>query len=155
MKIRTLEPRYSRKVRNDKDLLLKGRQKKYCWFWKCQMPMPYFLIFKILSSFWCRVDLQCRISSKCTEKLIHLYIYVYSLFEILFSCRLSQNIRQSSMCYAVGLCYLSILCVAGHMCSLRTPDLSLPSAFPLQWQCLILLSVSRFLFYKLICIFFH
>ena len=115
MKIRTLEPRYSRKVRNDKDLLLKGRQKKYCWFWKCQMPMPYFLIFKILSSFWCRVDLQCRISSKCTEKLIHLYIYVYSLFEILFSCRLSQNIRQSSMCYAVGLCYLSILCSGAHV----------------------------------------
>ena len=42
-------------------------------------------------------------------KLIQLYTCIYTLFQILFHYRLSQNVEYSSLCYTVRLCCLSIL----------------------------------------------
>ena len=45
------------------------------------------------------------------SKVIQLYIYVYILFQILFHYRLLQDFEYSSLCYTVGPCCLSILCI--------------------------------------------
>ena len=42
-----------------------------------------------------------------SDSVIHMFI----LFQILFPYRLSQKIRQSSLCYTVGPCWLSISCI--------------------------------------------
>ena len=44
-----------------------------------------------------------------------MYVFVHTLFQILFHCRLLQAIKYSSLCYAVGPC-LSILYVAICAC---------------------------------------
>ena len=36
---------------------------------------------------------------------------IYTLFQILFDYRLLQDIEYSSLCYTVGVCCLSILCL--------------------------------------------
>ena len=43
-----------------------------------------------------------------SDSVIHIYIYIYTFFFIFFSIGLSQDIRYSSLCYAVGPCRLSI-----------------------------------------------
>ena len=41
------------------------------------------------------------------DSVIHIHIFI--LFQILFPYRLSQNIKQSPLCYTIGPCWLSIL----------------------------------------------
>ena len=42
-----------------------------------------------------------------SDSVMHIYISI--LFQILFPFRLLQSIEQSSLCYTVGPCWLSIL----------------------------------------------
>ena len=42
-----------------------------------------------------------------SNSVIHIHVYI--LFQILFPFRLLQNIEQSSLCYTVGPCWLSII----------------------------------------------
>ena len=58
------------------------------------------------------------------------HIHVSILFQILFPFSLLQNIEQSSLCYTVGLCWLSILDIAVCTCQSQTPNLSLPPTLP-------------------------
>ena len=44
---------------------------------------------------------------RLSDSVIHIHVSIS--FQILFPFRLSQNIEQSSLCYAVGPCWLSIL----------------------------------------------
>ena len=53
-------------------------------------------------------------------------IHVSTLFQVLSPFRLSQNIEQSSLCYTVGPCWLSILNTAVCTCQSQTPNLSAP-----------------------------
>ena len=48
------------------------------------------------------------------------------LFQILFPFRLLQNVEQSSLCYTVGPCWLSMLNITVCTCQSQTPSLSLP-----------------------------
>ena len=54
-----------------------------------------------------------------SDSVIH--IHVSLLFQILFPIRLLQNIEQSSLCYTVGPCWLSILNIAVCTCQSQTP----------------------------------
>ena len=74
-------------------LFLKASEKKILE----SMGSFFFLIFN-----WSIVDLQCF---RCTAKW---FIYIYILFQILFHCRLLQDIEYSSLCYTVGPFWLSI-----------------------------------------------
>ena len=47
-------------------------------------------------------------------------------FQILFPLRLLQKTEQSSLCYPVGPCWLSILNIAVSIYQLQAPNLSLP-----------------------------
>ena len=60
-----------------------------------------------------------------------IYIHVSILFQILFPFRLLQNIEQSSLCYTVGLSWLSILyiVVCVHV-NPRLPTYPSPSPSP-------------------------
>ena len=64
-----------------------------------------------------------------SDSIIHTHISI--LFQILFSSGLLQNVEQTSLCYTVGPCWLSIFNVVMCLCQSQTPDLSLPSLFPL------------------------
>ena len=44
------------------------------------------------------------------NKVIQLYVYIY-YFSDYFSYNLLQGIQYSSLCYIVGSCCLSVLCV--------------------------------------------
>ena len=46
--------------------------------------------------------------------------YIYILFQILFPFKLLQSIEQSSLCYTVGPCWLSILNTAVCTCQSQT-----------------------------------
>ena len=74
------------------------------------------------------------------------YIHVSILFQILFPFRSLQSIGQSSLCYTVGPCWLSILNIAVCTCQSQTPSLSLPQPFPLVTISSLSKSVSLFLF---------
>ena len=51
------------------------------------------------------------------SKEIQLYVYMLSvLFQVIFPFRLSHNIEQSSLCYTVGPCWLSVLNIAVCVC---------------------------------------
>ena len=54
-----------------------------------------------------------------SDSVIH--IHVSGFFLILFPFRLLQNIEQSSLCYIVGPCWLSILNIAACTCQSQTP----------------------------------
>ena len=47
-----------------------------------------------------------------SNSVTYIYIYIYILYQILLPRRLLQNIVQSSLCYTVGPCWLSILNIA-------------------------------------------
>ena len=49
-----------------------------------------------------------------SDSVIHMHVSV--LFQILFPFRLLQNTEQSSLCYTVGPCLLSILNIAVCTC---------------------------------------
>ena len=51
--------------------------------------------------------------------LIHIYIYI--LFQILFPLKLLQSTEQSSLCYTVGPCWLSILNIPESTGQSQTP----------------------------------
>ena len=53
-----------------------------------------------------------------SDSVIH--IHVSFLFQVLFPFRLLQNIEQSSLCYTVGPCWLSILNIAVCTCQWDT-----------------------------------
>ena len=53
--------------------------------------------------------------SKVIQLYIHTHIYIY-IFHIIFHYGLSQDIEYSSLCYAVGLCCLSILYIVVYVC---------------------------------------
>ena len=54
------------------------------------------------------------------------HIHVSILFQVLLPFRLLQNMEESSLCYTVGLCWLSILNIAVCICQSQPPNLSLP-----------------------------
>ena len=88
-------------------------------------------VFKIFILYWIIVDLQ-HISFKCTTKWFsYTYIHVSILFQILSPFKLLQNIEYSFLCYTVGPCWLSVLYIVVCTCKSQTPNLSLPSLFPL------------------------
>ena len=61
---------------------------------------------------------------------IHIYIYIYIIFQTLSPCKLLQNTEYSSLCYTIGPCCLSILCIVVSVCYSQIPNLSLPPPFP-------------------------
>ena len=58
-----------------------------------------------------------------SDSTIHIHISI--LFQILFPFRLLHSIEQSSLCYAVDPCWLSILNTAVCACQSQIPNLSL------------------------------
>ena len=82
-----------------------------------------------------------------SDSVIHIHVSI--LFQIIFLFRLLQNTEQSSLCYTVGPCRLSILKIA--VCTLSVPNSqSIP---PTHTSPLVTLnsfskSVSLFLFCK-------
>ena len=50
------------------------------------------------------------------DSVIHVYIYIYILFNILFHYDLLQDIEYSSLCYTVGPCCLPILYIVACIC---------------------------------------
>ena len=52
---------------------------------------------------------------------IYVYVYIYILFQILFPLKLLQSTEQSSLCYTVGPCWLSILNIPESTCQSQTP----------------------------------
>ena len=66
-----------------------------------------------------------------SDSVIHIYVYMSILFQVLFPYRLLQNIEYSSLGYTVGPCWLSIKYIVMCVCYSQTPNLpSLPTAFP-------------------------
>ena len=49
-------------------------------------------------------------------QLYFIYIYMYSFFQIIFSYRLLKNTEDSSLCYTVDPCWLSILYIVIYIC---------------------------------------
>ena len=54
-----------------------------------------------------------------SDSVIHIHVSI--LFQILSPFRLLYNIEQSSLCYTVGPCWLSILNIAVRTCQSQTP----------------------------------
>ena len=87
------------------------------------------------------------------DSIIHIHVSI--LFEILFPFRLLQNIEQSSLCYTVGSCWLSILKRVVCIYSSQTHNVSLATTFPLWQPFVFCLWVCCFCFVnKFICIIF-
>ena len=59
-----------------------------------------------------------------------IYIQLPILFQILFPLRLLHNIEQSSLCYAVGPCWLYILNIVVCIWLSQIPTLPLPPTLP-------------------------
>ena len=55
-----------------------------------------------------------------SDSVIHTRVSI--LFQVLFPFRLLHSIEQSSLCYTVGLCWLSILNIAVCTCQSQTPN---------------------------------
>ena len=106
------------------------------YFWKKK---------KKTSLYWGTDDLQCCDSFRWTEKgFSHTYTCIRSPPNSPLQSRLPHNIEQSSLCYTVSPCWLSILNTAMCMCPSQTPKLSLFCFFPLPTPHLkFLLKVSR------------
>ena len=64
---------------------------------------------------------QCVIVSCGQKRNSAIHIHVSILFQTLLPSRLPYNIEQSSLCYTVGLCWLSILNIV-HTCSVQMPS---------------------------------
>ena len=54
--------------------------------------------------------------SAVQQSAIYIYIRIYMQFHILFSYGLSQDTEYSSLCYTVGPCCSSILCIIAYIC---------------------------------------
>ena len=87
-------------------VLLSGCEGSGCFVVFGPYTIFYFIfIFKN----WSIVDLPCCVSFSCRAKwfsYIYTYICIYILFQIIFPCRLLQNIEYSSLCYTVSSCSL-------------------------------------------------
>ena len=88
-----------------------------------------------------------------SQAMIQLYIYICSFsyafplfFPYFVPCSLLQNIKCSSLCYTVGSCWLSILCIVVSICQSQAPNLSLLLVPHLVTTCLFSVSVGLFLF---------
>ena len=79
-----------------------------------------------------------------SDSVIHIHVSI--LFQILLPSRLLHNIEQSSLCYTVGPCWLSILNIAVWTCQFPTPNLSSPPPSPL-------VSISLFSESVTVCVF--
>ena len=112
-----------------------------------QACFPWVIVQRVAKS-WTRL-MQLSTHSECSwftilcsfqvyNKMTHIHISIH--FQILFPCRLLQNIEYSSLCATVGPCWLSILYIVGVVCYSQTPNLSLfPQPFPF--------SSHKFVFY--------
>ena len=62
---------------------------------------------------------------------IYVYIHTYTniILNVLFHYGLSQDIKYSSLCYTIGPCCFSILCVIFFLCQSQTQFISLPPPF--------------------------
>ena len=87
------------------------------------------------------------------QATIQLYIYICSFsyafplfFPYFIPRRLLQNIKCSSLCYTVGSCWLSILCIVVCICQSQAPNLSLLLIPHLVTTCLFSVSVGLFCF---------
>ena len=67
------------------------------------LPVPVSLL-NVFIFYWTGVDLQFVF-----QVYSGVFSYTYNLFQILFPFTFLQNIEHSSLCYTVGLCWLSIL----------------------------------------------
>ena len=63
-----------------------------------------------------------------SDSIIHVHVSI--LFQILFPFRLLHNIEQSSLCYTVGPCWLSILNIAAYYHNFYATFRLLQSCFP-------------------------
>ena len=78
------------------------------------IPLHVLLKKKKIFFCWSTVDLQCCVSFRCTTKCDSVIrIHIFILFQILFSCWLSQNIEQSSLC---SRSLLVICCIQQYVC---------------------------------------
>ena len=59
-----------------------------------------------------------------SNSVVHIHVAV--IFQILFPYRLLQSTEQSSLCYTVGSCWLSIVNIDVYTCQSRTLRLLLP-----------------------------
>ena len=88
----------------------------------------------VLFSTLLKVGLQCRVDLKCCVSFKRLSCTCAHtntrLFHVLFSYRLSQNVKQSTLRYTVGPCGLSAFCIAACVCESQAPALSLSLSFP-------------------------
>ena len=101
---------------------------------------------KIFILYWSTVDLQCCDSFKCIPKWFsYTYTYIY-LFQNIFPFRLLQNIKQSSLCYTVGPCWLSILNIVVCMSIPNSQFIPPPQLSPLVTINFFSKSVRLFLF---------
>ena len=77
--------------------------------------MKLYILFSFnFISYWSTADLNVVLISgvQQSDSVIHISI----LFQILFPFRLLQSIKQSSLCYTAGPCWLSILNIAMCTC---------------------------------------
>ena len=88
----------------------------------------YLLIFKFL--FYVGVELINNVvlvsGVQQGDSVIHIHVSIH--FQILFPLRLLQDIEQSSLCYTIGPCWLSILNIA--VCTRQSQTLNLSSSPP-------------------------
>ena len=89
-----------------------------------------------------------------SDSVIHIHVPAF-LKKIRILFRLLHNIEQCSLCYTLGPYWLSILDIAVCACQFHTPNLSLPTPFPLVTVNSFSKSMSLFLFInKFLCIMF-
>ena len=60
---------------------------------------------------WHIVDLLCCVSFRCTWSDSVIHMHIFTLSQILFPCRLIQNIEYCFLCYTEGPYWLSVLCI--------------------------------------------
>ena len=75
-----------------------------------------FSFFKLLILYWTIIDYQAVLVSGVQQSDSVIHIPVSILFQIPFQLRLLHNIEQSSLCYTVDPCWLSILTTAMGTC---------------------------------------
>ena len=66
-----------------------------------------------------------------SDSIIHIHVSI--LFQILFPFRLLQNIKQSSLCYTVGPCWLTILNITVYTCQSQTLNVLIKYIFK-KWS---------------------